>query len=198
MNPLKDKNRLALKEWGVVVQALAEGSQTLLLRKGGILDPSGKFRLEQSEFFMFPTFLHQQRAGTVEWAGSKMDEVLRSRPPEGRTLIAVYARVHQVFHLKDLEVIRRLEKFHVFNQEEINRRFSGRDEEGLHLIVLRAYRLLMPIEITDYPEFAGCRSWVDLKEELPTGPCRPVLDDPFFGKVLKDIGRRTGLQVPGI
>jgi hypothetical protein len=39
---------VALKEWAVICQALAEGRQTILLRKGGIAEPGGAFRVEHS------------------------------------------------------------------------------------------------------------------------------------------------------
>ena len=52
---------IALKEWAAVVEALARGQQTLLLRKGGVGDPGETFELAHREFFLFPTFEHQKR-----------------------------------------------------------------------------------------------------------------------------------------
>src|SRR5437762_14278621 len=50
---------VALKEWASVCSALEEGRQILLLRKGGILEAIGGFELEHPQFFLFPTYLHQ-------------------------------------------------------------------------------------------------------------------------------------------
>ena len=50
----------ALKEWATVVNALENGDQTVLLRKGGILEDSSGFIVESEKFFLFPTFEHQE------------------------------------------------------------------------------------------------------------------------------------------
>ncbi len=41
----------ALKEWATVVKALESGNQTVLLRKGGILETSSGFKLESKSFY---------------------------------------------------------------------------------------------------------------------------------------------------
>src|SRR5437016_13749047 len=51
--------QVALKEWAVVCRALESGRQMLLLRKGGIYESGGEFELENREFLLFPTYLHQ-------------------------------------------------------------------------------------------------------------------------------------------
>jgi hypothetical protein len=50
---------IALKEWDTVCQALAARRQILLLRKGGIYESAGGFEIENRQFLLFPTFLHQ-------------------------------------------------------------------------------------------------------------------------------------------
>ena len=47
--------RTAFKEWAIVVDALGRGAQILILRKGGLREGSGGFRLEQRQFLLFPT-----------------------------------------------------------------------------------------------------------------------------------------------
>ncbi|HEX3869165.1 MAG TPA: DUF1802 family protein, partial [Pirellulales bacterium] len=51
--------KIAFKEWAVVCRALARGQQTVILRKGGIVEEGGKFAPDHSEFLLFPTYLHQ-------------------------------------------------------------------------------------------------------------------------------------------
>ena len=58
---MKDHSQKALKEWACVVRALGEGKQILLLRKGGIAEKGGEFRMEEPDFFLFPTFEHQDK-----------------------------------------------------------------------------------------------------------------------------------------
>lgn len=69
----------ALKEWDIVCAALLEGKQAMLLRKGGILEAENEFVLEHAQFLLFPTFMHQDQAGTkAEWRG-RMVRVARNR-----------------------------------------------------------------------------------------------------------------------
>ena len=53
----------AFKEWAVICQALADGKQALILRKGGIAEAGDDFQVEHTRFWLFPTFVHQQRDG---------------------------------------------------------------------------------------------------------------------------------------
>jgi len=52
-------NAMAFKEWAVVCAALGSGQQSLILRKGGIHEGRGGFRVAHPEFWLFPTGFHQ-------------------------------------------------------------------------------------------------------------------------------------------
>ena len=51
----------ALKEWATVVNALENGDQTVLLRKGGILEDSSGFVVESEKFFYFQPLSTKKR-----------------------------------------------------------------------------------------------------------------------------------------
>ena len=53
--------KAALKEWAVVVEALAQGEQNFLLRKGGIAEGKHGFELKHRRFLFFPTWEHPQQ-----------------------------------------------------------------------------------------------------------------------------------------
>ena len=57
---LPNRCQVALKEWAVTVNALAEGAQILLLRKGGIHEEGKDFRVIHPEFLLYPTYEHQR------------------------------------------------------------------------------------------------------------------------------------------
>ena len=60
----KQRLGVAFKEWAAVCRALADGTQTVILRKGGIAEAGGEFRPEHARFWLYPTHFHeQQRAG---------------------------------------------------------------------------------------------------------------------------------------
>ena len=57
---LPNRCQVALKEWAVTVDALAQGTQILLLRKGGIHEEGKDFRVIHPEFLLYPTYEHQR------------------------------------------------------------------------------------------------------------------------------------------
>ncbi|MBI3611314.1 MAG: DUF1802 family protein [Nitrospirae bacterium] len=179
---MQDKNRFALKEWAVVLKALSEGRQTILLRKGGLIEKKVGFTIEHAEFFIYPTYLHQQRMGVVPEAAADLEQLFASPPPEDRIILSHYAVVEEAVKITDMERLRTLEGYHYLNTREVEKRFFYGKAPGLHLILLRVYRLPEPFRLRPRPHYAGCRSWVDLGEELWTAGCRPVLDDAAFDK----------------
>ena len=50
MNPLPDDCAIAFKEWAGVCQALGDGRQTIIVRKGGIDEGPAGFRPEHRGF----------------------------------------------------------------------------------------------------------------------------------------------------
>lgn len=184
---MQDKNRFALKEWAVVQAALSEGRQVLLLRKGGLIEKSRRFSVEHSEFFIYPTYLHQQRKGVVPDKVKELERHFASPLPEDRVVLSHYAVVHDAWKITDLEMLRRFKNHHILNDHEVQKRFLYGKAPGLHLIVLRVFHLPEPYRLQVRPHYAGCRSWVDLEEELPTAGCRPVLDDSAFKREIRRI-----------
>ena len=53
---------IGFKEWSLVCNALGHGTQSVILRKGGIAEGREGFSFRHREFFLFPTFFHEQIA----------------------------------------------------------------------------------------------------------------------------------------
>ncbi len=165
-----ERCRYALKEWSAVCDGLARGEHVLILRKGGLLERRGGFELEHREFFLFPTRFHAEGA----------------RPPE-RVALDLYATVEDDVEVGDLETLRRLEGKHGVPWEDVERRFNYGRERGVHAIALRAYRLAAPRVLPNASAYDGCRSWVELEEELPVDHQGPVLNRTDFRRRLEEI-----------
>lgn len=180
MMPPRAQSRYALKEWAVVVEALASGRQLILLRKGGIREDGGGFRLEQREFFLFPTYFHEQAQRVIPEAAAEFGRAVAARPPADRVVIPLYATVEEAVELTDRARLPELRPHHILTDAEVTRRFDYRNEPRLSVLIARAYRLAPPLELAMTAYFEGCRSWVDLGHDLPTGDLRPVLDDTSF------------------
>ena len=172
-------NRVALKEWAVVCHELAAGRQIALLRKGGIREPTGGFDVEHREFFLFPTYFHENGEELQPAVRATLPDVARTAPPGGIVRFDLYATVEAVVDVARLEPLRLLDGQHALAWSAVERRFHYR-RPGLHVIAVRAWRLARPVEIPALFRYDGCRSWVTLEQELPVGDARPVLDGESF------------------
>src|SRR5437870_3734933 len=85
--------RHALKEWAVICRTLADGRQSLLLRKGGIAEEAETFALEQKLFWLLPTYTHQKPQAIKPEAKPLFDEVQASQPPPGQLRLDCYAEL---------------------------------------------------------------------------------------------------------
>ena len=72
----------ALKEWATVVKALEQGKQTVILRKGGILETASGFNIESKKFFLFPTWEHQEIKDVIREFHYFLNNVLVNRRSE--------------------------------------------------------------------------------------------------------------------
>jgi hypothetical protein len=184
---LQPVNRYALKEWAIMVQALSSGRQTLLFRKGGMIEEQGEFSVEQAEFFLYPTYLHEQVERIVPDAAKDLEAVLQAQPLEERVVLSIYGAVHEAIVVNDFERVEALRSYHILSPDEVKRRFYYRDREGFYVLLLCAYHVPNPFELTVTPDYAGCKSWVDLQVELSTVGCRPVLSDESFSEQIQAI-----------
>ena len=175
-------NALALKEWAVVVHALGIGKQTLLLRKGGLHERHGRFATEPTEFFLFPTYVHQMAQGVVSEVAADLRTVTVARPPADQLAIHHYAVVEDLVWLDSRERLTALSGLHCWTPETVAHRFAYGKVPGLHLFVLRVYRLPQTVTLSLLKRYGGCRSWVELAEALSTSGATPVLSDAAFAE----------------
>jgi hypothetical protein len=183
MNPL----RIAFKEWAVVCRALAAGRQALILRKGGIAESRGEFRVEHTRFWLYPTFVHQQDAGIIEEARPLLHEAQADHPPAGMIQLSHFAEVPCVYHIDDLQKAWKLAGLHIWSQETVEERFSYRTP-GLYVVPVRIYRARTQV-LPELPAYAGCKSWVDLEQNLAIEDAEPVLSEREFDAVANTLDR---------
>jgi hypothetical protein len=118
-----------------------------------------------------------------------VEKVERSAPPAGVLRLALYAVVDCVDFLEDEARLSALEGLHVLAPGTVAERFAYRNP-GLYVFTARVYRRDEPFEISDAPHFAGCHSWVDLRNKLPTSGLTPVLRDEEFRRKVEVVRER--------
>ena len=178
----------ALKEWNATCRALAEGRQIILLRKGGLLDEDGVFTLEQSAFWMLPTAFHQEPHLLKKEHLDLLDESTFTPHLPGDDLnLRMFATVAKVWKLDEDadEALANLD--HIWTNSYLDGRWTYKPEHPLLCVALRVYQDLQSHHILTSPKYFGCRSWIDLPEELALSQSQPVLDDTKFASRLNEI-----------
>jgi hypothetical protein len=175
-----------LKEWATVCRALETGRQMLLLRKGGIYESGGEFELENPQFLLFPTYLHQNRDMLKPEAQAGLATVT-AEPNKIRLSAAGVAT--DIIRLARRGQMDAIEAEHIWAAPLIDMRFNYKPENPLYLLLVRAYRLAHPETIENTLAYAGCKSWVPLDSAIATDHSTPVLSDQEY-----EIGRQRILQ----
>ena len=184
--------RIAFKEWAIVMDALARGEQILILRKGGISEGRGGFKPEHSQFLLFPTAFHQQRKSVLDSAQRRFDELLPTLPPSNELRLAYYAEVIDSRQLLTLQAAQALRGQHIWRDEVIAERFDWGRAKNIYAMALRVFRLAQPRTLPLLPEYGGCKSWIELEEEVSIANSSPVLDDASFEKKLTEFRSALG------
>jgi hypothetical protein len=180
----------ALKEWAIVCRALADGRQTILIRKGGIQEIKDGFEVMHRDFWLFPTYVHQKATDLVPAARQEFQSVQADPPAPGMLSMHLYATVEDVVRVTDLERLRPLGAEHILSWDCVASRFHYRNKPGVHVLVLRVHRLPEPILLPNKPWYDGCVSWVELDRPIGFAGCRPVMSDGEFALRLADIRAR--------
>ena len=159
---------VGFKEWAIVCEALGRGEQTVLLRKGGIAEGRDGFGFRHSEFFLFPTFFHEQ----IEKVRISGAEIPKAR--EGEIEIRYFARLEAQKEITSWADAAALEPFHLLQESVVRERFAYK-QAGLHVALVRVFRLTPSWILPDAPAYGGCRSWVKLPERPAEIRLEPVL-----------------------
>lgn len=158
-------NHTALKEWSSVVQALGRGQQVILIRKGGIADPS--FGVEAERFYLYPTYFHQGES-------------------DSRPLVSIthWAEVVKTSVVRERRQLEELAAHVVLPDETLAARFHFRPDQALYVIAVRAWKLARPVEVRYREAYSGCRSWISIEEEISVDGSTPVLsEDDLLSKI---------------
>jgi hypothetical protein len=169
---------VGLKEWAIVCEALGRGEQSIILRKGGIAEGREGFGFQQQDFFLFPTFFHEQvektRASAIGIPPRRADEIE----------INFFAKIEFSTLVTAWEIAVALEPFHILQREVVRERFEYDAVPGIHLAFVRVFRLQPVWTFPDAPRFGGCRSWVNLPA-APELKFEPVLSDDEHAQRLR-------------
>jgi hypothetical protein len=176
--------RHAFKEWAVIVDALMRGRQIIILRKGGLIEGTHGFQVEQPEFLLFPTLFHQQRESVLPEAQVRFDALAPLLPEPSVVRLECFARVAAWQRLETLPAAHALRGLHVWREDVIAERFDWGRSKEIHVLAVRIFRLAAPVELAMRESYGGCKSWVELSEDISTVGATAVLSEPAFSAQL--------------
>ena len=182
MSFLPAVSSLALKEWAVAVNALASGKQIMVLRKGGIHRDDKEFRVVHPEFLLFPTYEHQKVELLQGEYHRDLAETLDQDDVGGLVTLSCWGEVTDTFELRDEKALQRLSPYHIWTIDYAAKRLHWRPKHPLTVILLRVRQLRQPQALPLLDEYEGCKSWVDLRQEVPLGYLDPVLSNDDYEK----------------
>jgi hypothetical protein len=166
---------VAFKEWAIVCEALGRGRQSIILRKGGIAEGRGGFSFRYREFFLLPTFFHEQPEKVRKFA-SRTDsscgeiDIEFAAGSDDKIDINFFAKLELVKTITSWETAQALEPLHILKREVVRERFEYDKAPGLKVGFVRVFRVVPPWTFPNQKSYGGCRSWVKLPE--PGGELR--------------------------
>lgn len=163
----------AFKEWTLICEALARGTQSIILRKGGIAEGRDGFRFKHADFLLFPTLFHEQ----VQKLRLPADTALPAARPDGQHEVQLVAHVEWTADVTDWDKVCALEAHHRWTRAEIEKRFRQDDTPGVSLAFVRISTVQPSLVFPDSPKYGGCRSWIEVPDLAEGATLTPVIGE---------------------
>jgi hypothetical protein len=136
--------------------------------------------MEHQRFLLFPTLFHQQRESVIPAAQARYDQIAPLFPPPDRLRLEWFAEVAAARQLHSPAQAGALRGQHVWRDEVIAQRFDWGKDKSIFALAARVFRLPQTIELPLLPAYGGCKSWVELGQDISTDGAEPVLTNSAF------------------
>lgn len=165
-----------------MVEALGQGFQSLVIRKGGLQEKNDSFEVEQDRFVLFPTYVHQKPEDLNntgrQWLETHQLKAGVSEP--NPVTLNYFAEIQSMIWMNREVWIAPLADLQALNQEALKKKFYFGNEKGFYVLTLRVYAFKETIFLPRLHEYAGCRSWLTLPFSIAASEGSPVLTDAEF------------------
>jgi hypothetical protein len=154
---------LALKEWQPIVWACGNCNQTVLFRKGGILDSRFQIRGTTNEemYAFFPTTFHSDSSMLKPSLTVQQNKDVKDLP---EISIDYVFRITGSWYSYDPDIGEKLDDFHVYGPGFFRTRLQYKPEKPLTILEIQTYALDDPIIIRNIDALWGCFSWLNLND----------------------------------
>ncbi|MEO8879394.1 MAG: DUF1802 family protein [Gemmatimonadaceae bacterium] len=192
MTDPRQTERVALKEWAVLVDAMGRGDLIAMIRKGGIREHRAGFDVRHERFLLYPTFFHEKLHELDARFHSTLDASHAARPPEEMIQLRYVAIVAAVWLVTDLERLRAIDSEHGLTWGAVESRFRYRDDPRVHVVAARIAKLPDVVTIAEVRRYTGCVSWVKLDDDVDVSDATAVIDDASFTRRLGALDSALG------
>ncbi len=172
-----DVERTALKEWAVLVEAMARGDIIAMVRKGGIREKRAGFDVHHERFLLYPTFFHENTGDLASRFHPMLAPAHDRRPAPGRIRITHLAECVAVWTVVDPALLPAIEQEHGLAPGAVLSRFHYRDDPTVRIIAMRIRALPTAVEIPEATRYAGCVSWLELDADVRVSDAHPALPE---------------------
>jgi hypothetical protein len=189
--------RTALKEWAVLVDAMARGDIVAMVRKGGIREQRKGFSVRHDRFLLYPTYFHEKAAELAERFRETLGAAHERRPPEGTVRLEYVCDVVGVWAVADLSRLDGAAAEHGLAPAAVASRFHYKDRPGVQVVAVRTRRLPHSVDVPEIRRYAGCVSWVELDHDVDVAGAAPVLTDPALRRRVAALSDVLGQPIAG-
>lgn len=191
-----DTERTALKEWSVLVDAMARGEIWAMIRKGGIREHRSGFTVRHERFLLYPTRFHQRESELAPRFRARLPAGDAAPADTGTITLRLLADVAATWRVDALESLRAIDDAHGLDWSAVASRFAYR-HPGVHVVAVRARRLTIPVDIAERRRYGGCVSWVELDDDIDVARSEPVAPEPLLEARIAALTRALGDPRPG-
>ena len=132
------------------------------------------------EFLLYPTYEHQKAELLKPAFHNSLEETFGEDDIPGLVTLEYWCQVTDKFELQDVSVLDTLSEYHMWTDNYAQARLHWRPKSPLTVALLRVYELQQPQALPILDEYIGCKSWVELGQEVPLGYMTPVLSDSDY------------------
>jgi hypothetical protein len=190
-----DVERVALKEWAVLIEAMARGDLIAMIRKGGIRERRAGFDVRHHRFLLYPTFFHEKLNELDARFHPTLESVHANTPPQGTIELRYIANVAAVWQVTELERLRAIDAEHGLTWGAVESRFRYRDDPRVHVVAVRLAKLESGVSLPEVRRYTGCVSWVKLDQDIEVGGATPVMAEDIFAARMRALEHALGASV---
>ena len=172
--------KFALKEWSTAIEALGKGQLIAIWRK----DEGEKFNIEQKQFVLFPTGTHQSLTKIKqEWWG--LHDEKASPNKDNQIKVKYWALVEEAIEVQTLEQLISISNQLINTNEHLISSWNLYPDQKGKVLLLRVHKLSDPILVPYSQDYSVCKSWIELKIDIPKIGSTPVMSFKEFNSKVR-------------